>query len=111
MRYITKPTVLLPAQGVQKENTGKYIQSYGAKNRAPLNTNRLQTNTHTKNGVFPPIVVRISKSHLFRFQPKEGMKLHFFNESKVSGSRILKYPTVPFLLKNPNSNKPNNSEK
>jgi len=38
-----------------------------------------QPNTHTKNGVFPPIVVIISKNHLFWFQLKEIMKLRFFN--------------------------------
>lgn len=49
---------------------------------------KLQTDTHTKNGVFPPIVVIISKSHMFRFQPKERMKLHFFKENEVSRNRI-----------------------
>jgi len=61
-----------------------------------------------KNMVFPPIVVNISKSHLFRFNPKEGMKLHLFYKSKMIGNRTIKYPIVHFLAKHPNSDKPNN---
>jgi len=55
--------------------------------------------TQTKSGVFPPIVVSIRKNHLLRFQPKEGVKLHLFNENEVSGNRILKYPAIHFLPK------------
>jgi len=32
-------------------------------------TKQLQKNTHTRNEMFPPIVVKIDKSHLFRPQP------------------------------------------
>jgi len=71
-------------------------------------SHKLQKITHTKNEVFPPIVVRIIKSHLFRFKPMEGMKLHLFNENKVIGNCTIKYPIVPFLPKHPNSDKPNN---
>jgi len=73
-------------------------------------TYKLQKNIHTKNMVFPPIVVRISKSRMFRFKPNEGMKLHFFNENKMIGNRTIKYPVVPFLPKHLNSDKPNNPE-
>jgi len=55
-------------------------------------------------------MVSVSKSSLFRFQPKERMKLYFFNENKGSGTDILKYMAVPFLPKHPNSSKPNNPE-
>jgi len=61
--------VLHPTQDVKKENTAKYLQSYGAITKAPNKAKKLQENTHTKNGVFPPIVVRINKIHLLRPQP------------------------------------------
>ena len=60
--------------------------------------------------MFPPIVVRISKSHLFRFKSKEGMKLHIFYRRKMIGNCTIKYPIVPFLPKHSNSDQPNNRE-
>ena len=50
-------------------------------------------------------MVRISKSYLFRFKSKEGMKFHLFYESKMIANRTIKYPIVPVLPKHPNSDK------
>ena len=58
------------------ESTRKYLQNYGAKTKAPPNQ-KLQENTHTRDGVFPPIMVRIDKIHLFGPQPQERIKLYF----------------------------------
>jgi len=60
MIYITKPTMFHPAQDVQEEKHRKYLQGYNVKAKT-----KLQENTHTRNGVFPPIMVRIDKIHLF----------------------------------------------
>jgi hypothetical protein len=69
MRYITKPTMLPSHKVCKRWNTEKYLQSYGAQinlEHQPK-TEKLQNNTHTRDGVFPPVVVSVSKSSLFRF--------------------------------------------
>jgi hypothetical protein len=45
MRYITNPTVLLLAQGVQKEDTGNIYKVMMPKNKAP--TPKKITNEHS----------------------------------------------------------------
>jgi len=97
---------------VQKEEHREIFTKLWCTNqiRAPTKIEKLQNNTHTRDEVFPPVVVSVSKSSQFRFQPKERMKLYIFNENKRSGTHILKYPVVSFLPKHPNSGKPNNLE-
>ncbi len=60
MRYIAQKRKLHPAQDVQEEKHRKYLQGYNVKAKT-----KLQEITHTRNGVFPPIMVRIYKIHLF----------------------------------------------
>ena len=87
MRYITKPSMLQPAQGVQKEEHPKIFTELWCthQNRAPNKQHKkLHNNTHTRDGMLPPVVVSVIKSSLLRFQPKERLKFNFFNEHKRS---------------------------
>jgi hypothetical protein len=48
----------------------KYLQDHFATKKVAIKKqNKLQKNTHTKNGVIPPIMVTIIERHLIRFQP------------------------------------------
>jgi len=54
-----------PTQGVQKEKHRRiFTKSLYQQKKQPKQNKKLQKNTHTRNGVFPPVVVGITKSHL-----------------------------------------------
>jgi len=64
MRY-NNNTVICSAQGVQKANHQKYLQDQGTyignATEKTKQRKELQVDTHTKEGVIPPVMVTVTK--------------------------------------------------